>query len=91
MSEGQAIRLIAKVGWKKAEFRKILKSSCLRKKVLCKPSCSEASQQHALWERWQEGLQHKFTLPQKLPPLRMLLVLDNLTGHKTAERWCSGG
>jgi len=35
------------------------------------------------WERWQEGLTSRFTLPQVLPPLRMLLVLDNLTGHKT--------
>lgn len=71
--------------WMKAEFRKILKPSCLRNKVRHKPSCSEALQQHALWERWQEGLQRKFTLPQELPPLRMLLVLDNLVGHKSAE------
>lgn len=35
------------------------------------------------WERWQEGLTRRFTLPQALPPLRLLLVLDNLTGHKT--------
>ncbi len=25
----------------------------------------------------------RFTLPHKLPPLRLLLVLDNLAGHKT--------
>jgi hypothetical protein len=25
----------------------------------------------------------KFTLPERLPPLRLLLDLDNLTGHKT--------
>jgi hypothetical protein len=35
------------------------------------------------WERWQEGLTRHFTLPRVLPPLRMLLVLDNLAGHKT--------
>jgi hypothetical protein len=35
------------------------------------------------WERWQEGLTVKITLPQELPPLRLLLVLDNLTGHLT--------
>lgn len=35
------------------------------------------------WERWQEGLTIRFTLPKALPPLRMLLVLDNLKGHKT--------
>lgn len=35
------------------------------------------------WERWQEGLSVKITLPPDLPPLRMLLVLDNLAGHST--------
>lgn len=37
------------------------------------------------WERWQEGLSVRITLPQERPPLRMLLVLDNLTGHYTAD------
>ncbi len=37
------------------------------------------------WERWQEGLSVKITLPQELPPLRMLLVLDNLAGHYTVD------
>lgn len=27
----------------------------------------------------------RFTLPKVLPPLRMLLVLDNLAGHKTPD------
>jgi DDE superfamily endonuclease len=35
------------------------------------------------WERWQEGVTVHLTLPAQLPPLRMLLVLDNLTGHYT--------
>jgi hypothetical protein len=35
------------------------------------------------WEAWQAGLSIKFTLPEALPPLRALLVLDNLKGHKT--------
>jgi hypothetical protein len=35
------------------------------------------------WERWQEGLTVRITLPEELPSLRMLLVLDNLTGHRT--------
>jgi hypothetical protein len=35
------------------------------------------------WERWQTGLTVRITLPEDLPPLRMLLVLDNLAGHKT--------
>jgi hypothetical protein len=38
-----------------------------------------------LWERWQEGLHQPFPLPEELPPLRMLLVLDNLQGHRTAS------
>jgi len=40
------------------------------------------------WERWQEGLAIKPTLLADLPPLRMLLVLDNLAGHKTPEFVC---
>ena len=40
------------------------------------------------WERWQEGLSIKPTLLAGLPPLRMLLVLDNLAGHKTPEFVC---
>ncbi len=39
----------------------------------------------AIWESWQEGLTRKVTLPEELPPLRNLLVLDNLAGHKTPE------
>lgn len=45
-------------------------------------------QNRALWQRWQEGLTCKFTLAQDLPPLRMLLIWDNLAGHKTAELIC---
>jgi ribosome modulation factor len=37
------------------------------------------------WESWQEGLTVRFTLPENLPSLRVLLVLDNLTGHKTPD------
>jgi hypothetical protein len=37
------------------------------------------------WERWQAGLTVKPTLPDELPPLRMLLVMDNLAGHLTAR------
>jgi hypothetical protein len=39
----------------------------------------------ALWEAWQQGLTVRFTLPERLPPLRILLVWDNLAGHKTPE------
>jgi DDE superfamily endonuclease len=40
------------------------------------------------WERWQRGLSIKPTFLDELPPLRMLLVLDNLAGHKTPEFVC---
>ena len=39
----------------------------------------------ALWQAWQHDLTVRFTLPEILPPLRLLLVWDNLAGHKTAE------
>lgn len=42
-----------------------------------------ASAHRPAWERWQAGLAQPFTLPAEVPPLRALLVLDNLTGHKT--------
>ena len=42
----------------------------------------------AAWERWQGGLSIKPALVSELPPLRMLLVLDNLAGHKTPELVC---
>ena len=38
-----------------------------------------------VWLDWREGLKVKFTLPSQLPPLRMLLVWDNLAGHHTPE------
>ena len=39
----------------------------------------------AAWRAWQAGLTERFTLPEPLPPLRMLLVWDNLAGHKSAD------
>jgi hypothetical protein len=44
-----------------------------------------AQENRAEWKSWQEGLSVKVTLPEELPPLRMVLVLDNLAGHKTPE------
>ena len=45
------------------------------------PPTADASR--AAWEQWQVGLTLPITLPEQLPPLRVLLVLDNLAGHKT--------
>ena len=48
----------------------------------------DAAANRVQWERWQEGLSEKFTLLDELPPLRMLLIWDNLAGHKTPEIVC---
>lgn len=41
------------------------------------------SENRSIWESWRQDLTVKFTLPESLPPLRLLLVCDNLAGHKT--------
>jgi len=48
-----------------------------------------AEENRAVWESWREGLTVRVTLSAQLPPLRMLLIWDNLVGHKTPElmRW----
>jgi hypothetical protein len=40
-------------------------------------------QDRTMWEVWQGGLTVRPTLLAVWPPLRVPLVLDNLTGHKT--------
>ena len=40
------------------------------------------------WQVWQAGLSIRPTLLAELPPLRLLLVLDNLVGHKSADFVC---
>ena len=39
---------------------------------------SDPSAHRRQWTHWQEGLRVKITLPALLPPLRLLLVWDNL-------------
>jgi hypothetical protein len=51
--------------------------------VSAAPSAPAATR--ALWEAWQQDLAVRLTLPDQLPPLRVLLVWDNLAGHKTPE------
>ena len=46
---------------------------------------TQTTQLRASWETWQAGLTVKPTLAQTLPPLRMLLILDNLAGHWSSE------
>ncbi len=49
---------------------------------------SDAATTRAAWAVWQSGLTERFTLPAELPPLRALLVWDNLAGHKTPALVC---
>lgn len=69
-------------GWLEQELAAILAT-------LPAPAVLPPEEHRARWTRWQQGLAWPFTLPAELPPLRMLLVLDNLTGHKTPAfvRW----
>lgn len=64
--------------WLKAELAQLL-----AKLPLAPMLKREANR--AWWKSWQAGLQWSITLSTELPPLRMLLVLDNLKGHKTPE------
>lgn len=63
--------------WAKRELTAILAE------LPAPPSPVEASR--ADWERWQAGLAWPITLPERPPPLRVLLVLDNLAGHRTPD------
>jgi DDE superfamily endonuclease len=62
--------------WLKTELAAILAA-------LPSPTERTPEENRRRWECWQEGLTVRITLPQDVPPLRLLLVLDNLTGHYT--------
>jgi hypothetical protein len=64
--------------WLKAELTAILAT-------LPEPDVLPLEENRRCWQHWQEDLTIRITLPQELPPLRMLLVWDNLTGHYTVE------
>jgi hypothetical protein len=64
--------------WLKTELSTILAAEGA---VDMTPSAANRPQ----WDVWQEGLTIKPTLPSEPPPLRMLLIWDNLIGHKTPE------
>ena len=49
---------------------------------------AEATRIRVHWVHWQEGLSIRFSLLEDLPSLRMLLILDNLAGHKSANLVC---
>ena len=65
--------------WLKAELQAILAA-------LPAPDDPRAcAANRADWLPWQAGLTRPITLPAEVPPLRMLLIWDNLTGHYTVE------
>ena len=66
-------------GWLKTELTAIL--AALPTPV----ELADAAATRVVWTVWQDGLTERFTLPEQLPPLRLLLVWDNLAGHKSAE------
>jgi hypothetical protein len=63
--------------WLRAELEAILAALPAPAEVL------SPAENRRRWERWQEGLSIRITLPEALPRLRLLLVLDNLAGHLT--------
>jgi hypothetical protein len=63
--------------WLKQELTEILAALPQPEEVL------DPTENRARWEKWFEGLTKRPELPPELPPLRMLLVIDNLTGHKS--------
>ena len=64
--------------WLKVQIGEILKT------LPEKPVLNE-EENRQMWKSWQEGLSKPITLPEDLPPLRMLLIWDNLTGHYSVE------
>jgi hypothetical protein len=64
--------------WLEAELLAIVQA-------LPPPKTLKEEDNRAAWERWQAGLTVKPTLLDRLPPLQMLLVMDNLAGHLTAS------
>lgn len=71
-------------GWLKTELETILATLPLPASRL------EVEENRRFWESWREGVTVKATLSESLPPLRLLLVMDNLIGHKNPDwlLWC---
>jgi hypothetical protein len=64
--------------WFKEQLSEILKE--IPEKPILDPEANRK-----LWTCWLEGLSRRITLPEQLPPLRMLLIWDNLKAHHTPE------
>jgi hypothetical protein len=70
-------------GWLRAELSAIVAA------LPPAPAAVSAEATQVAWMTWQAGLTVRPTLLITPPPLRLLLVLDNLAGHHTPEfvRW----
>ncbi|MCL4535558.1 MAG: transposase [Bacteroidetes bacterium] len=66
-------------GWLRAELEAVLAGMPQAEMAL------SPEENRRAWQAWQEGLTVRISLREELPPLRMLLVLDNLSGHKSVE------
>ena len=64
--------------WVREQISEILKT------LPEKPLLDEETNRQ-MWKAWQAGLSCRITLSEQLPPLRMLLIWDNLKGHHTPE------
>lgn len=51
---------------------------------------TDAQANQDFWESWRTGVTVKASLLTELPPLRLILVMDNLAGHKSVDWliWC---
>lgn len=65
-------------GWLKSELAAILAK-------LPALDMTPSGANRAAWDVWQQGRSIRPTLLAEPPPLRMLLIWDNLAGHKTPE------
>ncbi len=65
--------------WLKQELAEIVQS------LPASTGSMNAEETQLLWQQWRQNLSIKFTLPQRLPALKLLLICDNLAGHKTPE------
>jgi hypothetical protein len=73
-------------GWMKEELARIVAALPEVPPLTAVPEVPPpptAAANREAWERWLQGLLKPVPLPAELPPLRLLLVLDNLAGHKT--------
>ena len=68
--------------WLKEELTAILKT-LPEPAILLSPE-----ENRAVWESWRQGLKTRVSLLADLPPLRLLLIWDNLAGHKTPALLC---